>query len=75
MASSLFPNQNSGNNLINRIQNIKGVMGNNPQALFQNMMQNNPQFQQFAQSVKGMTPEEAFQRYGLNYDEVMGLFK
>lgn len=74
MASSLFP-QNSNNNLFNQIQNIKSAMGGNPQALFNNMMQNNPQFRQFAQSMQGKTPEQAFKEYGLDFDQVKGLFK
>ena len=74
MPSSLFPAQNNGSNLINKIQNIKSAMGGNPQALFNNMMQSNPQFRQFAQSMQGKTPEQAFKEFGLDYDEVRGLF-
>lgn len=65
----------NNNNLINQIKNIKSAMGGNPQALFNNMMQNNPQFKQFAQSMQGKTPEEAFKQYGLDFNEIKGMFR
>lgn len=68
-------NQTPNNNLINQIKNIKSAMGGNPQALFQNMMQNNPQFKQFAQQMQGKTPEEAFSQFGLDFNEIKGLMK
>lgn len=75
MASSLFQNQmpNNGNNIINAISNLKSVAQGNPQALFERMMQNNPQFRTFAQSMQGKTPEQAFKEYGLDYDQIRGL--
>lgn len=76
MASSLFPSQtpNNGNNIINVINNIKSAAQGNPEALFQRMMQTNPQFRTFAESMKGKTPEQAFKEYGLDYDQIRGLF-
>lgn len=75
MASSLFPTPNNGNNLISRIQNIKGAMQGNPQALFNNLMQSNPQFRAFAKSMEGKTPEEAFRQFGLDFEEIKGMMK
>lgn len=37
--------------------------------LFNQMYQNNPQFKQFADSMKGKTPEQAFNEHGLNFDQ------
>lgn len=67
-------NGNQGNNLINAINNIKSAAQGNPQALFNNMMQSNPQFRAFAESMKGKTPEEAFREHGLDFNQIRGLF-
>lgn len=74
MASSLFPAPQS-NNIISAINRFKSAMQGNPQALFNNMMQSNPQFRQFAQSIQGKTPEEAFKQYGLDFNEIKGMMK
>lgn len=63
-----------GNNLINAINNAKQMMQGNPQDLFNNMMQSNPQFRAFAESVKGKTPEQAFSERGLDFNQIRGLF-
>ena len=75
MASSLFPNPMKNNGLIDAIQKIKSAAQGNPQALFDNMMQSNPQFKQFAESMQGKTPEEAFKQYGLDFNEIKGMFR
>lgn len=36
------------------------------QNLFNHMMNTNPQFQQFMQSVQGMTPQQFLQQQGIN---------
>lgn len=63
-----------GNNLINAINNAKQMMQGNPQDLFNNMMQSNPQFRAFAESMKGKTPEQAFSERGLDFNQIRGLF-
>lgn len=37
--------------------------------LFNKMYQGNPQFRAFADSVRGMTPEQAYQQQGLDYNQ------
>lgn len=37
--------------------------------LFNRLYQGNPQFRAFADSVRGMTPEQAFQQNGLDYSQ------
>lgn len=37
--------------------------------IFNQMYQNNPQFKQFADSMKGKTPEQAFRENGLNFNQ------
>lgn len=75
MPSSLFSRpQNNGNNVINAINQIKNASQGNPQALFNQMMQSNPQFRAFAESMKDKTPEQAFSEYGLDFSQFRGLF-
>lgn len=38
----------------------------NPDALFNNMMQSNPQFKDFVEQNKNKTPEEIIRSYGAN---------
>lgn len=68
MASSLFPqkNSNSGNSILSL---FKSLVGNDPQAAFNHMYQNDPRFKQFADSMKGKTPEQAFSEHGLDYNQ------
>ena len=41
--------------------------------LFNRLYQGNPQFRAFADSVRGMTPEEAFQSKGLDYSQYQNI--
>lgn len=61
------------NNLsfIDALSNIRS-MGPS-KTMFQEMYQNNPEFKQFADSVKDLTPEEAFSRNGLNFNNFRNL--
>lgn len=75
MPSSLFPPQNNqGNSILAAINTIKGISNGNPQALFEQMYQNNSQFRQFADTVKGKSPEQAFSEHGLDYTKIRELF-
>ena len=74
MASSLFPEQQN-NQLLNSVNQFKGLIQGGPQALFQSMLQNNPQFQSFAKSMEGKTPEQAFSEYGLDFNQVKNLLR
>ena len=58
--------QNDGNSLLNQINQLKNQGPSN--IVFERMYQNNPSFKQFADSVRDMTPEEAFRQYGLDFD-------
>lgn len=80
MPSSLFGQpmpqpQANNNNIVNAINQIKSAAQGNPQALFNNMMQSNPQFRAFAESVKDKTPEQAFSERGLDFNQIRGLFR
>lgn len=46
-----------------------GPLGMMQQMIFNKMYQTNPQFRQFADSMQGKTPEQAFQEAGLDYSQ------
>lgn len=73
MASSIFGNK-GGNSILAAIHQAKELAGGNPQALYNSMYAQNPEFRQFADSMKGKTPHQAFQEYGMNYEQMRGLF-
>lgn len=41
--------------------------------LFDKMYNSNPDFKRFADSVRGMTPEQAFGQHGLDFNKFKGL--
>lgn len=41
--------------------------------IFNRMYQSNPQFRQFADSMQGKTPEQAFQEQGLDYSQFQNI--
>lgn len=43
------------------------------QMIFNRMYQSNPQFRQFADSMRGKTPEQAFQENGLDYSQFQNI--
>lgn len=73
MPSSLFQNQ-QGNSLLAAVSALK-AMGGNPQAVYDQMYQSDPQFRSFADSMRGKTPEQAFRDYGLDFAQLQGLFR
>lgn len=75
MASSLFPQQPTQNNgIFSRLNSLKQIMGGNPQAVYDDLMRNNPQFQQFMQQNKGKTPEQVARENGIDLDAVRSFF-
>ena len=46
---------------------IKQLKSGNAEQLFNQMYQTNPQFRDFANSMKGKTPEQAFQEKGFDF--------
>ena len=71
MASSIFgPRQ--GSSIMSAVSQLKSL--GNPQAAYFQMYQTNPQFRQFADSMRGKTPEQAFRENGLDFNQFKGLF-
>ena len=46
-----------------------GPLGSIQQMIFNRLYQSNPQFRNFADSMQGKTPEQAFQEQGLDYSQ------
>ena len=45
------------------------MMTKGPDAVYQQMYQTNPQFRQFADSMSGKSPEQAFSEYGYDFSQ------
>lgn len=58
-----------GNSLIQELTRLKSMGPSN--VVFDKMYSENPDFRRFADTVRNMTPEQAFQQYGLDF----GMFK
>lgn len=72
MASPIFGNQpQPGNQGIFGL--IKQLRNGDSQAIFNQMYESNPQFRDFANSMKGKTPEEAFKEKGFDYNQFKGM--
>lgn len=72
MANILFQNlqkrkQNNNSPLYDSISNLKNSGSSN--AVFNRLYQTNSQFRQFANSVKGKSPEQAFSEHGLDFNQ------
>lgn len=75
MANPLLDGQGqSGQGGANLLGLIAQLKNGNPQAIYNQMYQSNPQFRDFANSMKGKTPEQAFQEKGFDYSKFKGLF-
>lgn len=67
MANPLFQSSRSSKNpIINKLNSLKAKGPS--EAVFNQMYNSNPNFRQFADSVRNKTPEEAFRQYGLDFN-------
>lgn len=48
---------------------MKMLQSGNPEQMFQQMMQNNPQFRQFVEANKGKTPEQVARENGIDLSQ------
>lgn len=70
MGNPLFQNQqqsNQGNPVLNLLGQLKSMGPSG--TVFNQMYNNNPQFKQFADSLRGKTPEQAFREHGLDFNQ------
>jgi hypothetical protein len=74
MSNPLFDNQlQPGNQGIFGL--IKQLKSGNAQQMFNQMYQSNPQFRDFANSMKGKSPEQAFQEKGFDFSQFKNMIK
>ena len=72
MANPLFDNQpQPGNQGIFGL--IKQLRSGGAQGMYDQMYQTNPQFRDFANSMRGKTPEQAFQERGFDFNQFKGM--
>lgn len=66
--SQRFQQQNNNQqNIMAQLAQIRQAGPSN--AMFNRLYQGNPNFRQFADSMKGKTPEQAFRENGLNFNQ------
>lgn len=59
-------------NLLSQIQSINNMLnGKNPDELFKQLMQNNPQFRQFYETNKDKTPEQIAKENGIDLTNLL----
>lgn len=69
----MLQNSTSGN-LLSQISSIRNMLsGKNPDDLYNNMIQNNPQFKSFVDANKGKTPEQIASENGLDFNSIKTL--
>ena len=66
-------------NFQSKNQSIFSLIGElktgNAENIFNQMYQNNPEFRDFANSMRGKTPEQAFQEKGLNFNSFKDIIR
>lgn len=65
-------NQRPKNQILSAVNQVRSMGG--PQAAYNYMYQTNPQFRQFADSMRGKTPEQAFSENGLDFNQFRRFF-
>lgn len=60
----------SSNNLLNQLASVK-----NPNAMFNQLMNTNPQFRQFVDANRNKSPEQIAQDYGVDISQLKGLMR
>lgn len=61
--------------MLQSLTNLKAMAGGNPQAAFNLLLQQNPQFKQFVQQNQGRSPEEIARAYGVDLNQLNNLLK
>lgn len=81
LANQIFGSSSNMQNMIggNQMQALSNIMrmakSKSPEQAFMSLMQSNPQFSQFMQSVKGKTPEQVAKENGIDLNQVLSQFK
>lgn len=64
-------NQPNQKNLLSQINSL--LSGKNPDAVFSELLQNNPQFKSFVEANKGKSPEQIAKENGLNIEQIKAM--
>lgn len=69
MGNILFKDspQDQGNQILSRLSQVRQSGPSN--IIFDKLYSSNPQFKQFADGMKGKTPEQAFSEHGLDFGQ------
>ena len=68
----MLTKQSNSQNLLSQVQSINDMLnGKNPDELFKQLMQNNPQFRQFYEANKNKTPEQIAQENGIDLTKLL----
>lgn len=73
MGNVLFqnsPKNNGGNSILGLVSQARSLGPSG--SAYNHLYNTNPQFRQFADSMRGKTPEQAFREHGLNFDQFRG---
>lgn len=74
MANMLFNRQQQNQRPMAPLQAFQQIRSQGPSnTIFNQMYQNNPNFRHFADQVRNMTPEQAFNKYGLDFNQFRNL--
>ena len=71
----MYQNNRGPLNLSGLINTFKTISGGDPQAMYEYMYESNPDFKEFADSMKDKTPEQAFYEHGIDFNKVRGLMR
>lgn len=63
----------NNNRMAQAIQIMNQLKSGNPEQIFQNMMQNNQQFQRFMEQNRGKTPEQVARENGVDLSQFKSL--
>lgn len=66
-------NQNSGMQGMASIAQM--LKSGNPEQIAMNLMQKNPQFKAFMDSVQGKTPEQYCMEHGIDFNQISGMMR
>lgn len=64
----------NANNMLNRVMQVKQMLqGGNPNVIYQQMLNSNPQFRQFVSDNQGKSPDQIAQAYGIDPNTIKQL--
>ena len=62
------------NNMLNQLRGLKQMLGGNPQAMYDKMLRENPQFKSFVEANQNKSPEQIAKDYGIDFNQIRQFF-